>query len=173
MLVDDPVLDILLRGSVLTAGAMIWVVFLVRVNGLRSFSKMTNFDFVMTVAIGSLLAGAGQSENWAAFTQTIVSMASLFLVQYAAARFRKASRTFEWLMQNRPVVLMRDGKMLDKALAKTRVAKSDVIAKLREANVLDFSEVRAVVLETTGDISVLHGDHCAEEMLDGTHRVDN
>ena len=31
-----------------------------------------------------------------------------------------------------------------------------MIAKLREANVIDFSQVKAVVLESTGDISVLH-----------------
>ena len=32
------------------------------------------------------------------------------------------------------------------------------MAKLREANVFELSEVKAVVLETTGDISVLHSD---------------
>ena len=50
--------DLVLRGLLLTAAGMIWIVLLVRIVGLRSFSKMTNFDFVMTVATGSLLAGA-------------------------------------------------------------------------------------------------------------------
>lgn len=173
MFVDHPTLDIFLRGLVLTALAMCWVVLLVRVNGLRSFSKMTNFDFVMTVAVGSLLAGASQSTQWSAFGQTLTAMAALFLVQYLTARFRKASDTFEQVMQNKPIVLMRDGQIIHQALAATRVAKSDLIAKLREANVLDFSEVRAVILETTGDISVLHGDTCSEQMLQGTERLDD
>ncbi|MGF1459713.1 MAG: DUF421 domain-containing protein [Leptolyngbyaceae cyanobacterium] len=172
MFTAEPILDLLLRGLILTALAMFWVVMLVRVNGLRSFSKMTNFDFVMTVAVGSLLAGAGQSTSWTAFAQTLAAMTSLFLVQYLTARLRKASNTFATLVQNQPVVLMRDGKIFDEALVKTRVERSDLIAKLREANVLDFSEVRAVILETTGDISVLHGDQCVEELLQGTQRVD-
>lgn len=172
MFTAEPMLDVLLRGLVLTALAMVWVVVLVRVNGLRSFSKMTNFDFVMTVAVGSLLAGASQSTNWTAFVQTLSAMAALFLVQYLAARLRKASSTFASLMQNRPVVLMRDGRIIEEALAETRVAKDDLIAKLREANALDFSKVRAVILETTGDVSVLHGEACAEEILQGTTRVD-
>lgn len=172
MFTAEPMLDVLLRGLVLTALAMVWVVVLVRVNGLRSFSKMTNFDFVMTVAVGSLLAGASQSTNWTAFAQTLSAMAALFLVQYLAARLRKASSTFASLMQNRPVVLMRDGRIIEEALAETRVAKDDLIAKLREANALDFSKVRAVILETTGDVSVLHGEACAEEILQGTTRVD-
>ncbi|WP_346293184.1 DUF421 domain-containing protein [Sphaerothrix gracilis] len=171
MFVAEPILDVILRGLILTALAMFWVVVLVRVNGLRSFSKMTNFDFVMTVAVGSLLAGASQSTSWKAFVQSLAAMASLFIVQYVTARLRKASDKFEALIQNTPVVLMRDGKILDEALIKTRVGRSDLIAKLREANVLELSEVRAVILETTGDISVLHGDKCSEELLQGTKRI--
>lgn len=172
MFLSDPTIDLLLRGSILTAIAMVYVVLLTRINGLRSFSKMTNFDFVMTVAMGSLLAGASQATNWHAFLQTLIAMAMLFAVQYITARARKASDIFETVMQNDPVLLMADGVILEEALTKTRVAKSDLIAKLREANVLDFSEVRAVVLETTGDISVLHGKRCADELLEGIKRVD-
>jgi uncharacterized membrane protein YcaP (DUF421 family) len=38
------------------------------------------------------------------------------------------------------------------------MTRSELRAKLREANVLEWSQIRAVVLETTGDVSVLHGD---------------
>ena len=62
---------------------------------------------------------------------------------------------------------MRDGLIDEDALAKTRVARDDLIAKLREANVRSFKMVRAVVLETTGDISVLHGDTLDDELLTG------
>ncbi len=167
MFVDNSTLDMVLKGLVLTTLAMCWVVALVRINGLRSFSKMTNFDFVMTVAVGSLLAGASQSQNWTSFGQSAVAMMALFLVQYFTARVRKSSDSFESVMQNQPVLLMRDGEIIHEALHQTRVAKSDLIAKLREANVLEMSEVRAVVLETTGDISVLHGTSCSQKLLQG------
>jgi uncharacterized membrane protein YcaP (DUF421 family) len=48
-------------------------------------------------------------------------------------------------------------EMLEENLRLSRVTPDDVRAKLRAANVLTKSQVRAVVLETTGDISVLHG----------------
>ena len=172
MFVSDTTTDVILRGLVLTAIAMFWVVLLVRVNGLRSFSKMTSFDFVMTVAIGSLLASASQVSNWQSYLQAIVAMATLFLVQYTTARIRKSSDKFEQIMQNSPVLLMQDGVVLHHALKQTRVAESDLVAKLREANVLDFADVRAVVLETTGDISVLHGSSCSGDLLAGVQRTD-
>lgn len=52
---------------------------------------------------------------------------------------------------------MKDGKVIQKNLDKCRVTVSDLKAKLREANVIQLSEVKAVVFESTGDISVLHG----------------
>ena len=162
----SPTLDLICRGLFLTTMVMVWVVLLVRINGLRSFSKMTNFDFVMTVAVGSLLASASQTTTWEAFLQAMVAMAALFIVQSVSARLR--SDKIEAIMQNTPVILMRNGEIIDGALEETRVARSDLLAKLREANVLDLNEVRAVVLETTGDISVLHGEHCSEALLKGT-----
>ncbi|MGB3773770.1 MAG: YetF domain-containing protein [Leeuwenhoekiella sp.] len=60
------------------------------------------------------------------------------------------------MFTNNPVLLMKDGIVLYDNLKKTNVGEDDLIAKLREANVLDFSQVRAVVLESTGDMSVLH-----------------
>ena len=167
MFTENELLDVVLKASVLTTITMLWIVLLVRINGLRSFSKMTNFDFVMTVGIGSLLASSSQSQTWLTFVQGLLAMAMLFVVQYCAARIRKASDKAESIMQNQPVMLMRDGVILEDALRETRVSRNDLLAKLREANVLHFSDVRAVILETTGDISVLHGDSISPKMLEG------
>ena len=171
MFFDNPTLDILVRGFVLASLALLWVVALIRLNGLRSLSKMTSFDFVMTVALGSLVAGGTQSTEWAEFGQVAAGMAGLFFVQWFTARIRKASDNFEAVMQNNPVILMRDGVICHDALKATRVAKSDLVAKLREANVLEMSKVRAVILETTGDVSVLHGDTLEESLIEGVGRV--
>jgi len=167
MFFEGPILDALAKGSLLSVVGIAWIIFLVRIVGLRSFSKMTNFDFVMTVAMGSLLAGVSQSQQWTGFLQTLTAMACLFAVQYFVSRLRRSSPRFDALVQNMPVLLMRDGVILHDALRATRVAEEDLIAKLREANALEMSSVRAVVLETTGDISVLHGDHVDEDLFKG------
>ncbi|WJY18563.1 DUF421 domain-containing protein [Alteriqipengyuania flavescens] len=149
--------------------ALVWVVTLVRLVGLRSFSKMTSFDFVMTVAMGSLVAGAAQDTKALEFLQTMAAMAGLFMVQLIIAVVRKKSDWFEDAISNDPCILMRDGKINEEALSTTRVSRSDLLAKLREANVLSFEEVRAVVLETTGDISVLHGEKLDDALIENMH----
>ena len=119
----------------------------------------------MTVALGSLAAGAAQSSDWTGFGQSMIGMVGLFLAQWLSARLRVSSETFKDLAENEPLMLMRNGEFLREAMETARVAESDIIAKLREANVLSLSEVRAVVLESTGDISVLHGDDLDEELI--------
>ena len=158
MFFDDTLLDLAARGLILSFIGLAWVTLMIRVVGLRSLSKMTNFDFVMTVALGSVLAAAVTADKWTVFGQCIFAMTGLFFVQWLVARVRKDSDAFERVIDNEPIFLMRDGKFCEDALKATRVAQSDVFAKLREANVLSLSEVRAVVLETTGDVSVLHGE---------------
>ena len=154
----DPIVDAIARGLILGAIAMAWVIMLIRTNGLRSLSKINNFDFIMTIAMGSLVANAAQAVKLDAYVQIIAAMAGLFVFQHIAARMRRASETAKKIIQNEPVLLMKDGKICDEALKAERIDSSDLFAKLREANVLDMSRVKAVVLETTGDISVLHGN---------------
>ena len=165
MFVDHSLLDAAIKGVILASVALIWVVFFIRLNGLRSLSKMTNFDFVMTVALGSLVANASQANEWPAFLQSLAGIAGLFLVQNITSRLRRVSNTIENTLQNQPMVLMRDGVIDEDALAETRTAKSDLLAKLRTANALDPDKVKAVVLETTGDVSVMHGDEPVNDLL--------
>lgn len=150
--------DAVVRGLVLGSVALVFIIVMVRCVGLRSFSKMTAFDFVITIATGSLLANAATATTWDGFLQTLVAIAALMGVQVALALVRRSSEEASQAMENAPLLLMRDGVFIETALATSRVRRSDVYAKLREANALELDRVRAVVLETTGDISVLHGD---------------
>lgn len=77
------------------------------------------------------------------------------------------SSGFESATDNRPMFLFYDGVVLDENLALARVTQAELMSKLREANALDIKEVRAVVLESTGDISVLHGKDVSPELLEG------
>ena len=139
----------------LTAVAMLAaVIAIIRAIGLRSLSKMSSFDFAVTVAIGSITGSTVASTT--PLSDGAVAVGALLAVQAAISLLRR-HLSFGRVVDNTPMLLMRDGIMIDEALSKSRVTESDVVAKLREANVLDLSCARAVVLETTGDISVLHG----------------
>ncbi|KIT16156.1 DUF421 domain-containing protein [Jannaschia aquimarina] len=138
----------------------------VRLAGLRAFSKMSSYDFAVTVSFGSVLAATVVNPG-VSLWQGIAAMAALFAVQWTFGLARARACAVEALSDNTPILLMSDGEILRDALKRARVTEADLRAKLREANVLHLDEVRAVVLETTGDVSVLHGERLDPALLEG------
>ena len=126
-----------------------------RLNGLRSFAKFTLYDFATTVAIGSIISSTIVSSSTSVATGAL-GVGGLLLVQHIVSFFRLKSDTIEGLLSNKPILLMKDGKILRENLDKSKVTRLDLIAKLRESNTFSLDHVKAVVLESTGDISVLH-----------------
>lgn len=146
------------------------VIFVVRLAGLRSFAKMSSFDFAVTVACGSILASIVLTQG-TSFVHGLVALAALLLAQVLVALGRMFVPPFKRAVDNTPLLLMDGPNVLDDNLRAGRVTRDDLVAKLREANVLDFQDVRAVVLETTGDMSVLHGKGTlAPDVMEGVRR---
>ncbi len=140
---------------VLTAiGIYFATIIFTRLAGKRSFSKMSSFDFAMTVAIGSIIATTVLSKS-VSLLQGIIGLAAVYILQVLVAILRKLE-IVQKLIDNKPLLLMDGEEILQENLKKARVTESDLRSKLREANVLELSQVRAVIFESTGDIAVLH-----------------
>lgn len=138
-----------------TIGIYVALVILTRISGKRSFSKMSSFDFAMTVAIGSVMATVIISKS-VSLQYGISALAIIYAIQMLVAAARRTT-FIQKIVDNQPTLLMKDGKLLETNLKTCKVTESDIKAKLREANVIQLSEVKAVIFESTGDISVLHG----------------
>lgn len=157
-------LPIILKVLVTILAIFSIVILITRISGLRTFAKMSSFDFASTIAIGSIIAAIvlnpGQS-----ILKGAIALGGIILFQTVFAFAVRKFPFFEKLVTNKPMLIMRDGKILKDNLHKTNMSEEDLIAKLREANVIHFDEVKAVVLESTGDVSVLHtsGD---KELMD-------
>ncbi|APG60525.1 DUF421 domain-containing protein [Christiangramia salexigens] len=132
------------------------VILFTRLAGKRSFSKMSSFDFAMTVAVGSIIATTVLSKN-ISLLDGIVGLAAIYLLQIGVALLRRF-KPVRIAVDNSPLLLMEEKKIFYDNLKKARVSEDDLRSKLREANVTSLGQVRAVVFETTGDISVLHTD---------------
>jgi len=137
-------------------GIFLAVILFTRIAGKRSFSKMSSFDFAMTVAIGSIIATTVLSSS-VSLIQGVTGLLSVYVLQISAALLRRFE-FFQKVLDNTPLLLMDGEKILEHNLRKARVTESDLRSKLREANVIKLSQVKAVVFETTGTISVLQSE---------------
>ncbi|WP_218919389.1 DUF421 domain-containing protein [Longibacter salinarum] len=138
-------------------GIYVVLIAFTRLAGLRSFSKMSSFDFAVTVAFGSLLASTVLAKE-PPLAQAVVALAALFLIQYGVSQLRIRSSLVVEAVDNAPVLVMIGPDILTENMKSVQMTKDDLYAKLREANVTRMDQVRAVVVESTGDVSVLHAD---------------
>ncbi len=140
----------------LSACAMyVAVILLTRLAGVRSFSKMSGFDFAVTVAIGSVLGSVILSKN-PPIGNGVAALIFLFGLQIGMAVLRSRFPGLQLLADNKPRLIMIGHEIQYDQLKKAKMTESDLWGKLREANVFQFSQVLAVIAETTGDVSVLH-----------------
>jgi uncharacterized membrane protein YcaP (DUF421 family) len=130
------------------------IIILTRLSGKRSFSKMSSFDFASTIAIGSIIASGILLEDVTPST-AIISLIAIFALQTAIAYIRRFKFVHK-IIDNQPLMLMKDSTILYENLKKARITEDDLRSKLRSANVLQLANVKAVVLESTGNLSVLH-----------------
>ena len=150
-------LTLLAAASGLTA-----VVAMTRINGLRSFAKMAPHDFAATIAIGSVLAATAAGS--VPLVQGVVALAGLYATQRIFQLWRMHGG--ESVIDNAPLLLMAGPRVLWENMRVGGVTESDLRAKLREANVVRYEQVLAVVLEGTGDIAVLHAESEDGGLLD-------
>ena len=151
-----------LRVLIATVLVTVAIVLYSRLIGLRSFSKMSSIDFAMTVAMGSLVASIVLNPS-PPLLLSLFSLLCVFVAQWIFAKLRFI-QGFSKVAENKPTLLMDGPTILHENLKATTVTEDDLMSKLREANVLSFDEVRAVVLESTGDISVLHAADPAKRL---------
>jgi uncharacterized membrane protein YcaP (DUF421 family) len=155
------------RALVLTGAAIAWTLVLARIVGLRAFSKATAFDFAATIATGSLIAQAGTRSEASDFVQAMAAIGAIFLIQYLLARGRLASSGFRKAIDNEPLLLMCDGRFLEDAMHDARVTRATLMEKIRSSGAGRIADIHAIVLETTGDISILTKKETGSELLEG------
>lgn len=129
---------------------------MVRVVGLRTLAKLNAVDFTVTVAGGAIVATTVVSADTSVL-QGALGIGSLVAVQVVTSLLQRW-KPVRRLLHNDPLLLMNGDRVLHDHLRQARVTEGELRAALRHAGVHDAGSVFAVVLETTGEMSVILGD---------------
>ena len=130
------------------------VIFWLRFSGKRTLSKWNAFDFVVTIALGSMLATVIMSKD-ISLTEGVFAFALLiglqFVITWLAVRFD----WIENLIKAKPTLLLDRGEFLHEAMRRQRVTESEIRTAIRAQGEASIAEIEAVVLETDGSWSVI------------------
>jgi len=145
--------------KVFASGVVFYLVTILgsKLAGIRSFTKASSFDFLVTLAMGALMASTVIDQKISLLEGT-VAVASLYMMQNLIASIRMRWAFINRYIDNQPIMLMEHGKFLEDNMRKINITHEEVNAKLRSCNINNYTQVRAVVLESSGSVSVLKND---------------
>ncbi|WP_119679690.1 DUF421 domain-containing protein [Indioceanicola profundi] len=143
-------------GRTLVVGALAYVglVFLLRISGPRTLSKMNAFDLIVTVALGSTLATVLLSKD-VALAEGMLAFALLIGLQFVITWLSVRSEGFQRLIKDEPALVAWQGRLLPEPMKARRVTREEVMAAIRAQGHSGMDSVGAVVLETDGSFSIV------------------
>ena len=154
----------LLRVAAVGVPAYIALILLLRVSGKRTLSKMNAFDLVVTIALGSTLASIITSKG-VALAEGLLALGLLVGLQFGIAWLSVRSTRVGGFVKSQPRLLYYRGVFIEDALWRERVLRDEVLAAMREQGLASPDQALAVVLETSGEFSVVRAGESDEAAL--------
>lgn len=131
----------------------ILLVVLARLMGKKLLSRLTFFDFVIGVTIGSIGGSyvVASTSGLYVLLSPVVLTAAVLVTGFLSLKSLKLRK----IMEGEPVIIIQNGRILDRNLRRIRYNLDHLSMELRTRGVFDLSEVEFAVLEPHGKLSVL------------------
>lgn len=132
-----------------------FLLILFRITGRRSLMEATPFDFVLLLIIAETTQ-QGLLGNDFSVTNTFLLVTTLLGIDVALGLLTSRWRAFDRLMNDAPLVLVEDGRVIDDRLKQTRITEEDIMESARKNQGLKgMEQIKYAVLERSGAISVI------------------
>lgn len=134
------------------------VVFLViRLMGKKELSKVQPFELAIIIVISDL-ASAPMSSRGLSLLDGIVPIITLLLAYLIFLLLNHSSNKVQDIVCGKPVLIIRDGKIIEKEFNSQKYTVSDIMSQLHEKDIFSISDVKYAIIETNGNLSVITKD---------------
>lgn len=142
--------------GVLVRSLFIYVALLIalRLTGKEQISKLTPYDFMVTILFGSVAAHPLTETNLSLWP-AVVSLATLAVLNVGLSLLTVKSRRAHRLIGGSPIVVVDHGKPVRRGLREAMWSMDDVLSKLRVKGFPNLADVEFAVVEANGDLSVI------------------
>ena len=131
-----------------------FVVLAVRLMGKRQISEMQPSELVITLIVSEIAAIPMQNTSQPLLSGIIPVMV-LVALEIAASVLMMKSGKFRKMMCGSPIVVIRDGKILQNEMRRLRLTTEDLCVQLRQQDIFSIEDVQYCIVETNGKVSVL------------------
>ena len=144
----------MLISFVRTIFTYILVVIAVRIMGKRQVGQLEPSELVVTLMISDL-ATIPLSHVSIPLIHGIVPILTLIIAEATISFLDLKSRGFRKFLSGVPIVVIKDGKIIEKELEKLRLNFDDLMEMLRMQGNTDIQDIKYAIIETSGNLSVI------------------
>lgn len=144
------------------------IVFSYRIMGKKEVGELSIVDLIVTILIAELAAICIEDYK-SSILVSVVPILVLVIIQILLSYISLKNMKIRNLIDGRPSVIIKAGKVCFKQMTKLRYSLEDLISQLREKGIKSIEEVDYAVLENTGTLSVFQKtkDYPLPIILDG------
>ena len=127
---------------------------LTRILGKKQLSQMTFFTYITGIALGNI-AGDMVVHRDIKLIDGVTGLTLWAILTLGIEQLSLKSSKARVLLDGEPTIVIKNGKILEKAMASNKLNMDDLSMLLRDKNVFSVREVEYAILEPNGKLSVL------------------
>jgi uncharacterized membrane protein YcaP (DUF421 family) len=143
-------MDIALRAAFLYA----FVVILMRVMGRRELSSLSPLDLVLLIVLGDAIQ-QGMTQDDYSVTGAVIAVSTIAVVQVGISYLSFRSRRARRVLEGEPVIIIEDGKLIERNLRRERLTEDEIAEKMRTQQIASVEDVEWGILESSGNMSFI------------------
>ncbi len=128
------------------------IVVTLRVMGKRQMGELEPTELVVAILISDL-AAVPMQDIGIPLLSGVIPILTLLALELVISEVSLRSIRFRSFLCGKPVLLIVDGNIDQRAMARSRVTMDELSEYLRQKDILDVSQVKFAVLETNGQLS--------------------
>lgn len=146
-------LDIIIR----SVAVYFFMIIALRLFGKKELSQLNTTDVILILLISNSVQNAMVGPD-TSLLGGLAAATVLFAVNFGLKKLMHSSSWFGALLQDKPQILIHEGKLDFKQLSKLDISDDELKEAMREHGVEHFNEVKLAMLEPDGNISIITGD---------------
>lgn len=125
-----------------------------RLMGKRQIGELEPSELVLTLIISDL-AAVPMQDFGIPLVYGVLPIVTLLCLSMILSFCNLKSVRFRSLLCGQPAMIIREGRLVQRAMAKNRFTVDELYEQLRGQGVTDLASVKYAILETSGKVSVL------------------
>ena len=144
-----------------------FIILVYRIMGKKEVGQLSIVDLIVSILIAELVAIAIEGKS--NILIAVVPISILVVIQILISYISLKSVKMRYLIDGRPTVIIKNGKLNFTEMAKIRYSLDDLITQLRLQGIKSIEKIKYAILENNGNLSVFsdNADYPMPIILDG------